>query len=133
VQLVNANGATNLNDPFGSDDDGMLAAGLTRTARIATPQDTDRFTFLAERGRRLLVTITPLEGQQLRASAIDVRSAANVVGSRTATGGGVTLVLRPRDPAVLELTVFSPGGAGLYTIGLSVEGVRCAAPRAPTV
>jgi hypothetical protein len=42
VQLVNANGATNLDDPFGSDDDGALAAGLARTARIADPRDVDR-------------------------------------------------------------------------------------------
>ena len=34
------------------------------------------------------------------------------------------LVLRPRETATLELTVSSPrGGAGLYTIGLAVEGV----------
>jgi Ca2+-binding RTX toxin-like protein len=124
VQLVNANGATNLNDPFGSDDDGALAAGLARTARIAGPQDVDRFTFVGERGRRLVVTVTPLEGQALSASAIDLPTGTSVVGSRTAVGGGAVLVLRPRETSTLELTVFSPGaGAGLYTIGLSVEGV----------
>ncbi len=124
VQLVNANGAANLNDPFGSDDDGALAAGLARTARIANPRDSDRFTFLGERGRRLVVTVTPLEGQALSASAIDLPTGASVVGSRTPAGGGVTLVLRPRETSTLELTVSSPGaGSGLYTVGLAVEGV----------
>ncbi len=124
VSLVNANGATNLNDPFGSDDDGALAAGLARTARIAGPQDTDRFTFLGERGRRLVVTVTPLEGQALTASAIDLPTGASVVGRRTPAAGGAVLVLRPRETATLELTVSSPAaGAGLYTIGSAVEGV----------
>ncbi len=124
VQLVNANGATNLNDPFGSDDDGALAAGLTRTARIANSQDVDRFTFLGERGRRLAVTVTPLEGQSLSASALDLPTGASVVGTKTPAGGGVTLVLRPRETSTLELTVSSPAaGAGLYTVGLAIEGV----------
>ncbi len=124
VSLVNANGATNLDDPFGSDDDGALAAGLARTARIAGPQDIDRFTFLGERGRRLVVTVTPLEGQTLTASALDLPTGASVVGSRTPASGGVVLVLRPRETSTLELTVSSPAaGAGLYTIGLAVEGV----------
>lgn len=124
VTLVNANGATNLDDPFGSDDDGALAAGLARTARIAGPHDTDRFTFLGERGRRLVVTVTPLEGQALSASAIDLPTGASVVGKRTPARGGVVLVLRPRETSTLELTVSSPAaGAGLYTVGLAVEGV----------
>ena len=124
VQLVNANGATNLNDPFGSDDDGALGVGLARTARIAGPQDTDRFTFTGERGRRLVVTVTPLEGQALSASAIDLPTGASVVGLRTPAAGGATLILRPRETATLELTVSSPGnGAGLYSVGLAVEGV----------
>jgi von Willebrand factor type A domain/RTX calcium-binding nonapeptide repeat (4 copies) len=124
VQLVNANGAANLNDPFGSDDDGALAAGLARTARIANPKDIDRFTFYGERGRRLVVTVTPLEGQALSANAIDLPTGASVVGMRTPASGGATLVLRPRETSTLELTVSSPGGgAGLYTVGLAVEGV----------
>ncbi len=77
----------------------------------------DRFTFLGERGRRLVVTVTPLEGQALSASAIDLPTGASVVGSRTPASGGAVLVLRPRETSTLELTVSSPG---LYTIG---EGV----------
>ena len=124
VQLVNANGATNLNDPSGSDDDGALAPGLARTARIAGGRDVDRFTFLGERGRRLVVTVTPLEGQALSASAIDLPTGSSVVGSKAPANGGTTLVLRPRETATLELTVYSPGaGAGLYSIGLAIEGV----------
>ena len=68
------------------------------------------------------MTVTPLEGQALSASAIDLPTGASVVGKRTPAGGGVTLVLRPRETSTLELTVSSPG-AGLYSVGLAVEGV----------
>jgi hypothetical protein len=120
---VNANGAVNFNDPSGQDDDGALGSDLARTARIGAPEDVDRFRFDAKRGRRIQVVVTPLEGQTLAASASDISAGTNLVGARTRTGAGVTLVLRPRRTGPAELTVKSRGRTGLYTIGLTVTGV----------
>ncbi len=123
VELVNSNGAANLDDASGADDDGTLAPGLTRAARIATPQDSDRFTFVGERGRRITVTARPLEGQPLSVAAIGLLTGSSVVASRTSSAGVVSLVIRPLKTSRLELSVSSPGASGLYEIGLAVEGV----------
>ncbi len=124
VSLVNRTGAANLNDGNGSDDDGGLSPGLAVTGRIADAADTDRFTYEAPAGRRLVATLRPVDGQALtlRGTSVgDLRALGAAVPAPDGTG--LVLSTSTRRAGTVTFTVAGEDGAtGLYQIGLEANG-----------
>ncbi len=122
VSVVEARGATALDDPDGPGDGGRLADGVGVTA-LAENGRTDTFAFEASRGRVLDVSVASLSGQPLRARVRDVRT-GKLVGRGSASGTTPAEIrARPRRASSLEVHVIGGGAGGPYEVSVAEQGV----------
>jgi Ca2+-binding RTX toxin-like protein len=123
VSLVEARGATNLDDPNGADDSGPLASGVSTTAVAAAGGDVDTFGFGATRGRVLTIRVRALAGQPLTLGVRDVGRGSRVLAARTGADGVASVTGRLRTSRLIEVDVGSRGPGGPYAVELSERGV----------
>lgn len=123
VALVEARGATNLDDPNGADDGGPLASGVSTTAVAAAGGDVDTFSFGATRGRLLTIRVRALAGQPLALVVRDVGRGSRVLSARTGADAVAAVSGRLRTSRLVEIDVRSRGAGGPYAVELAEQGV----------
>jgi hypothetical protein len=129
IRLVNLNGATNIDDPTGADDDGTLVADVGSSGVVTGRHDRDRFMFIAQAGRIVDFKLEPLVAHGLSATIEEVRTGRILRRTRGPVTDETLLRARPRVPGPLEITVESAGGAApptgtgaLFTLGVAELG-----------
>jgi hypothetical protein len=117
VGVALANGLTTVDDPNGEDDGGTLAFGIQVRGRIDPRRDTDVWTYVAPRGKRIRLA---LFGRR-KAMKVRLAGSGKLLWTRKTRGEKpATVAVKMRRKRRLEIVVSSRGGKDPgYRIGVS--------------
>jgi hypothetical protein len=124
IDLVIANGATNLDDGFGANDGGPLLSGLTVTALASASSASDVFSYHALPGQHLEFKVQSLANQLLNLTLHDVRRAEDINSTATDASGKALMTITAQVETEYELIVFTDDpNEGVNSVALNMTQI----------